>query len=197
MQIARRIRAALNTTSKVFCRALDSFDPAPGATNPYPERMVSYYYIQALAEALAPARVLLEAPVTGKSGRGRDNHVDALVFNDRELVVAEFKRAWTPSHWVDLARDLSRLRGPVAREISRGFLDDRRRRSYILLGADCWFLEFANAWKSGLSAKRWVLPHTFRRAYRDSLTVYDWPDGPDLDGYYLTWALLPYDEMPA
>jgi hypothetical protein len=118
--------------------------------------MVSYYYVQALAKALAPARVLLEVPVTGRIGRGRDNHVDALVFNDRELLVAEFKRAWTPSHWGDLARDLGRLRGPVAREIGRGFVDGRRRRSFILLGADCWYLEFANAWKSGESVRRWI-----------------------------------------
>lgn len=197
MEIAHRLRAALTASSKVFSRALDSFDPAPGAKNPYPERMVSYYYVQALAKALAPARVLLEVPVTGRSGRGRDNHVDALVFNDRKLVVAEFKRAWTPSHWGDLARDLARLRGPVAREIGRGFLDRRPRRSFILLGADCWYLEFANAWKSGSSAKRWVLPRAFRRAHRDNLTVYDWPEGSDLDGYYFTWALLPYDEMAA
>jgi hypothetical protein len=31
----------------------------------------------------------------------------------------------------------------------------------------------------------------------DNLTVYDWPEGSDLDGYYFTWALLPYDEMAA
>lgn len=197
MQIAQRVRAALTTTSKVLGRALDSFDPAPGAKNPYPERMVSYYYIQALVKALAPAMALLEVPVTGRSGRGRDNHVDALVFNDRELVVAEFKRAWTPSHWSDLARDLARLRGPVGREIRRGFIDGRRRRPYILLGADCWYLEVANAWKSGSPAKQWVLPRVFRGAHRDNLTVYEWPQGPDLDGYYFTWALLPYDEMAA
>lgn len=125
MEIAHRLRAALTASSKVFSRALDSFDPAPGAKNPYPERMVSYYYVQALAKALAPARVLLEVPVTGRSGRGRDNHVDALVFNDRKLVVAEFKRAWTPSHWGDLARDLARLRGPVARENSAAHSDAR------------------------------------------------------------------------
>jgi hypothetical protein len=159
--------------------------------------MVSYYYVQALAKALAPASVLLEVPVTGSSGRGRDNHVDAMVFNDRELVVAEFKRAWTPSHWSDLARDLARLRGPIAREIGRGFFDGRRRRPYILLGADCWYLDFANAWKSGSPAKQWVLPRAFHRAHRDSLVVYNWPEGPDLDGYYFTWALLPYHEMAA
>lgn len=197
MGIAHRLRVALSTTSKVFNRALDSFDPAPGAKNPYPERMVSYYYVQALAKALAPARVLLEVPLTGKSSRGRDNHVDALVFNDREVVVAEFKRAWTPSHWGDVARDLARLRGPFAREIHRGFVDGRRRRAYVLLGADCWYLEVANAWKSGASAKRWVLPPAFRRAHRDKLSVYGWPEGPDLDGYYFTWALLPYNEMTA
>jgi hypothetical protein len=192
LQIAQRLRAALSTSSKVFNRALNSFDPAPGAKNPYPERMISYYFVQALAKALAPASVLLEVPVTGKSGRGRDNHIDALVFNDREIVVAEFKRAWTPSHWGDLARDLARLRGPFAREIRRGFVNGRRRRVYFLLGADCWYRDVANAWKSGSSAKRWVLPPAFRRAHRDSLRVYNWPEGPDLDGYYFTWALLPY-----
>jgi len=195
--VSGRLREALRATTRVFGRALDAYDPAPGAKNPYPERMASYYYVSALAKALAPASVLLEVPVTGKSGRGRDNHIDALVFNDREVVVSEFKRAWTPSHWNDLSRDLARLRGPVAREVLRGFTDNRNRKPYVLLGADCWYLEVAKAWKSGRVVDGWVLPRAFRRAHRDYLTVYPWPEGPDLDGYYLTWALLPYHEMAA
>src|SRR3990170_2564059 len=98
MDLAQRIRRALATTAREFNRALTCFDPAPGRVNTYPERMVSYYYIHALSRALASARVLLEIPVKGKSKRGWDNHIDALIFSDRELVLAEFKVAWAPSH---------------------------------------------------------------------------------------------------
>lgn len=193
MDLEGRFRRALKATANKFARALTSFEPTFGVST-YPERMVSYYYIQALAKALAPASVLLELPVTGK--RGRNNHIDALVFNDCEVVVAEFKRAWTPSHWEDLARDLARLQSPVAREIREGFTDKRRRRSYVLLGADCWYRETANAWKSGSPAKRWNTPPSFLAAHRDYVRVYQ-GKGEDYDGYYFTWALSPFDEMAA
>lgn len=195
MGLEERIRGALVTSAKSFHHALDLYEPT-SEVNPYPERMVSYFYIQAIANALAPASVLLEIPVTGKHGREKDNHVDALVFNDSEVVVAEFKRAWTPSHWGNLARDFARLRGPVALEICRRFKGDRRRQPFILLGADCWRREVANAWKSGSRAKPWTLPSTFQKAHRDTFCVYRW-DGADYDGYYFTWAILPFDEMPA
>ena len=193
MGLKGRLRRALRATAREFDHALTSFEPTSGPST-YPERMVSYYYIQALAKALAPASVLLELPVTGK--RGKDNHIDAIIFNNREVVVAEFKRAWTPSHWGDLARDLVRLRGPVAREIRQGFTNNRRRRSYVLLGADCWYRETANAWKSGSPAKRWNTPPPFLAAHRDYLRVFR-EEGKDYDGYYFTWALIPFDEMAA
>jgi len=197
MELKERLRNALKVTASEFNCALDCFDPSPGRVNTYPERMLSYYYIQALVRALPHTDVFLEIPVTGKSGRGRDNHIDALIFNDHEVVVAEFKVAWAPSHWVDLARDFDRLRGRrVAQEIRRGFTDNRRRRPFVFPGADCWYPERANAWKSGLPAGRWILPKPLLAARRDYLRIY--PDkGSDFDGYYFTWALIDYDEMAA
>ena len=196
MELRQRGRNALRSAARDFNCALDHFDPAPNRNNSYPERMVSYYYIQALARALPSANVLLEIPVTGRPRRGWDNHIDALIFNDREVVVAEFKVAWAPSHWVDLAGDLERLRTPtVAREILAGF-SVRRHRPYIFLGADCWRPERADAWTSGMKAGKWVLPKSMLASQRDSLCVY--PDkGTDFDGYYFTWAVIPFREMAA
>ena len=197
MELAQRLSKALRVTSSDLNRALGCFDPAPGRDNSYPERMVSYYYIRALAKALPGANVLLEIPVTGRSKRGWDNHIDALIFNDREVIAAEFKVAWAPSHWVALARDLERLRGSsVAKELRTGFTDRRRRRSYILLGADCWYRRRADAWKSGVRAGTRALPKSMLASQRDYLCVYP-ETGRDYDGYYLTWALFPFREMAA
>jgi hypothetical protein len=98
MDLKQRLLRALKTTTKEFNHALKCFDPTVGDKT-YPERMVSYYYIRAIAKALPRANILLELPVTGKHEHRQDNHIDALIFNDRELVVAEFKRGWAPSHW--------------------------------------------------------------------------------------------------
>ena len=197
MRLEERFRKKLGTAAKAFRHALNQFEPTSGA-NSYPERMMSYYYIQALERALAPASVLLEIPVAGKRGRGRDNHIDALIFNDSEMVVAEFKRVLRPSRWGELARDLARLRGPVAQQIRERFGDDRRPpRPFILLGADCWYEHDADVWKSGRRAKGRPLPPTLRTAHRDYLRVFPWDEGPGWDGYYFVWALLPFDEMAA
>jgi len=195
MELKERIRIALEASAKNLARALDCFEPTIGE-NPYPERMISYYYIQALAAALEPSNVILELPVTGESGRGKDNHIDALIFNNREVVAAEFKRAWTPTHWEDLARDLVRLKGPVSKEIHRGFFDKRHRRPFVFLGADCWYGEVANAWKSGLPSKGWSASPLFLEAHRDYHCVYSYKS-KTCDGFYLTWALLPFNEMAA
>lgn len=195
VQLGERLRNALKIGARDFSHALDCFDPRPGRDNSYPERMVSYYYVQALARALPGAHVLLEIAITGESGREFDNHVDALVFNDHELVVAEFKVSWAPSHWVHLARDLERLRGPVAKQIRTGFAV-RGRRAFIFLGTDCWHRGGADAWKAGTKFGKWILPESMHTSERDYLCVY--PDkGRDFDGYYLTWALIPFREMAA
>jgi hypothetical protein len=192
MDLAQRIRSALGTTAREFNRALTHFDPAPGRVNTYPERMVSYYYIRALSRALASGRVLLEIPVKGKSKRGWDNHIDALIFSDGELVLAEFKVAWAPSHWPALAQDLERLRTPsVNREIRACFTDRQRRHSYVFLGADCWYRKRAETWRSGVDSGKWILPRSMRSSHRDFVCVYD-EFGKDYDGYYLTWALAPF-----
>jgi hypothetical protein len=198
MDLKRRLHRALKITTKEFTRALDSFDPTVGDKT-YPERMVSYYYIRAIAKALHRANVLLELPVIGKHEHKQDNHIDALIFNDREVVVAEFKRGWAPSHWESLARDFERLRGPnVAKEIRRGFAGRQPPPAFIFLGADCWRQEKAKAWKSGMrSGKQWNLPKPMLAAHRDYLTVYSDKEGKDYDGYYFTWAVIPFDEMAA
>lgn len=196
MDLKRRLRGALRITTKEFNQALERFEPTTG-DKVYPERMVSYYYIRAIAKALPRAHVLLELPVTGKRGRKQDNHIDALVFNDREVVVAEFKVGWAPSHWEALARDFERLRGPIAQEIRGMFRDDQRRRAFIFLGADCWYLEKAKAWASGMrSGKEWSLPQPMLATDREYLPVYH-DKGKDYDGYYFTWAVTPFDEMSA
>jgi hypothetical protein len=125
-----------------------------------------------------------------------DNHIDALIFNDHEVIVAEFKLGWAPSHWEALARDLARLQGPIAQEIRRKFTDKRRRRPWVFLGADCWRKNVADAWKSGKPMTKRVLSPALGKAHRDYVHV--WLEkGTGFDGYYLTWALLPYDEMSA
>ncbi len=195
MELKQRLRKALSDTAGEFNRALARFDPAPDRDNSYPERMVSYYYVQALARALRTTNVFLEIPVKGRSKRGWDNHIDALIFNDHEVVVAEFKVAWAPEHWESLALDLERLkRTSVVKEIRKSFekaerVATRRRRSFIFLGADVWRPERAEAWKSGEKAGNWVLPKSMLLSQRDYVRVYR-DKGKDFDGYYLTWALF-------
>jgi hypothetical protein len=192
LDIKKRISGALSETAEEFEGALDDIDPTRGN---YPERMVSYYYIQALVRALKTTSVLLELPVTGKRNNRADNHIDALVFNDREMIVAEFKVGWAPSHWESLARDLQRIQGPAGQEIGRKFLKKRHRKSWIFLGADCWYQHIAESWKSGEPIKRRALPPALGKAcYRDYVRVWDLK-GKDYDGYYLTWALFPFDQM--
>jgi hypothetical protein len=202
MGLEQRLRNALKVTADEFNRALYQFDPTPDRSNSYPERMVSYYYVRALARALPRANVFLEIPIRGRSNRGWDNHIDALIFNDREVIVAEFKVAWAPEHWESLARDLARLRrASVAEEIRMCFdkaerVAPRPRRPFIFLGADVWRPERAEAWKSGDNAGNWALPTSMLASRRDYVCVY--PDkGKDFDGYYLTWALFDFNEMAA
>ncbi|MGC2519273.1 MAG: hypothetical protein WA373_09255 [Burkholderiales bacterium] len=193
MDLKQRLREALTVTTREFKRALaQSFEPTTGV-KAYPERMVSYYYIRAIAMALSPANVFLELPVT--RGGKQDNHIDALVFNHDEVVAAEFKVGWAPSHWDALARDLKRLRGPIAKEIRNKFKGGPRRRPFIFLGSDCWNPEKAKVWTSGIQSGGWNLPKPMLAAHdRDYLRVY--PDkGKGYDGYYFTWALFDFDEM--
>ena len=194
MTLERRLFSALKVAAEDFVRALEFFEPTSGP-NAYPERMVSYYYIQALAKALGKSpNVFLEVPFAGKRGGKKDNHIDALVFNDREMVMAEFKRAWTPSQWRSLATDLKRLQGRAGREIRRSFEDSDKRRSFVFLGADCWRADVAKVWKTDSKVRLWTVPPTLRNAHREYLRVFS-GKGKDYDGYYLTWALIPLDNM--
>ena len=188
MSLQERLRQAIKAAARKFNRTIDSYEPTFDA-NPYPERLVTYYYVQALANALGSGSVLLEVPVTGSSGKRRDNHIDALVFSEHDLVLAEFKRAWTPSHWKLLAADLKRLQELAGREVRGRFRHGPQRRAWLLLGSDCWREAVANVWKSGSAAKGWAVPTPFLRADRDYVTVYR-ENGQDYDGYYLTWALV-------
>ena len=156
--------------------------------------MFSHYYIQALKKALSLGHVLLELPVTGRLGNRINDHIDALIFNDSELIVAEFKVGWAQSDWENLETDLVRLRGPVAQEIGKKFTQKQRRHPWIFLGVDCWRKSVADTWKSGKPSIRHKLPDAFANARRDYLQI--WKEkGEGFDGYYLMWALLPYDEM--
>lgn len=198
MSLQSRLQKQIRIAAKKFNGVHRFIDPTvhkDGEGGNYPERMFSYYYIQAIAAALKPATVLLELPVTGKNKRRMDNHVDALIFNDKEMVVAEFKLGWAQSHWDALARDLRRLRGSVALEIQNKFIDKQRRRAWIFLGADCYRQSVAEVWKSGISLNKRILPCALGKSdFRDYERV--WKDvGTGFDGHYLTWALLPYDEM--
>jgi len=192
LELKERVKRGVKAARKDFARTLDSIDPT---YNNYPERLVSHFYIRALAQALKTKSVLQELPVTGKASQRADNHVDALIFNDSELVVAEFKVGWAPSHWEALAKDLNRLRGPVAQQIARKFTDKQKRTAWIFIGADCWQPHIAEAWKLGKPARRWTLPSSLGNAYyRDYIRV--WRDkGKGFNGYYLTWALFKFDEF--
>ena len=194
MELEQRLHRALAITTKEFNHALEQgFEPTAGN---YPERMFSYYYIRAIAMAVPRANVFLEVPVTGKRGHKQDNHIDALVFNNSEVVVAEFKVGWAQSHWDALTRDLARLQGPVAQDIRSKFSDKRPRRTWVFLGADCWRQRVADMWKSGNTAGRRTVPPALGKVYRDYVCVWE-GKGKSFDGYYLTWALLPFDEMSA
>lgn len=192
MAFERRFRGALEITAKEFRQALDRYEPTTG-NKTYPERMFSYYYIRAIAKALPRANVLLELPITSKHGHRQDNHIDALIFNDRMVVAAEFKRGWAPSHWRDLAKDLERFGGRIADEIRSGFRRRRPRHAFILLGSDCWKLKHAKEWTAGTRSGRWNFPRT-EFEHRDYLRVYK-DKGRDYDGYYFTWAVIPFDEL--
>ncbi len=203
MDLKQRLRKALTITTREFKIALDQgFEPTTG-NKVYPERMVSYYYIRAIAMALSPpmalspANVFLELPATGTRGGKQDNHIDALVFNHDVVVVAEFKVGWAPSHWDALARNLKRLRGPIAKEIRKKSKGGPQRRPFIFLGSDCWYPEKAKVWTSGMQSGGWSLPKPMLAAHhRDYLCVY--PDkGKGYDGYYFTWAVFDFDEMSA
>ena len=189
MNFEDKIRRAVKAACPAFARTTEAFSLTFGV-NPYPERTISYYYVAALKEALKPANVLLEIPVAGLRVGRHDNHIDALVFNDRCAVMAEFKRVWTPDHWEWLADDLKRLKTRACREISERFTDKRKRRCFIFLGADCWRLEVAQVWKTGIKTEKWKLPPVLLAGNRGYSTV--WREtGKDYDGYYFTWALLP------
>ena len=192
MQLGERLRNALKIGARDFSHALDCFDPRPGRDNSYPERMVSSSLRPGSRQGASRVRTCsLEIAIAGESGRESDNHVDALVFNDHKLVVARNSRF--PGHPVTgyISHGISeRLRGPVAKQIRTGFAV-RGRRPFIFLGTDCWHRGGADAWKAGTKFGKWILPesmHTYRRDY----VCVDPDKGRDFDGYYLTWALIPF-----
>ena len=189
-----RLRRSLERAAKRFNHALNQFDPTTGEKT-YPERMVSYYFVRAVGEALQGANVLLEMPVT--IGGRQDNHIDALIYSEQEVVLAEFKRGWAPSHWKSLATDYERLqRVSLTKEIQSKFRIRCPRRAYIFLGTDCWVEWIGEIWKTGESSRGWTLPKMLHETTRDYVRVYKCePDdkGKGYDGYYFAWALAPYD----
>ena len=77
MELTARVNKFVQAANADFARALDSIDPTNGN---YPERMVSHFYIRAIANALRTKSVLIELPVTRKTSQRADNHIDALIF---------------------------------------------------------------------------------------------------------------------
>lgn len=162
--------------------------------NAHPERAVSYFFIRAIADAIGGARVFLEVPVLNtKSGR-RDNHLDALVFNNEVAILAEFKRGWTPRLWQDLAADAKRVRDVVGGDVLKRFLDKKPRSLHGFYGIDAWRAPIAKAWRSGTGYEGWSLPEVFREMYRRMHCVWEDPDkgkAKAYHGYYALWALEP------
>ena len=201
-----RINERIRANASLLDGARRHFRLAVGK-NAYPERTVSHFFIRALVEALSPdpqantpasgtgASALLEvAVVSGTSGRV-DNHLDALVFNEDTAILAEFKRAWSPSHWKDLAADVRRVRGLVAQDIGARFLDHGTRQLIGFYGVDAWRQSVVDAWSSGQSHRNWNVPPEMAGMQRSAHVVWrdDSPDrtGKDYDGYYLLWAFEP------
>ena len=197
MALKNRLRKEIKAASETFSDVLNYISPTAHLHstehNNYPERMFSHFYIKAIAKALNTDNVLLELPVRGKRGHRMDNHIDALIFNDRQIVVAEFKLGWAQSGWEALARDLVRLQGPVAQEIRKKFTR-QGRRPWIFVGTDCYRKNVAAVWKSGRAGARHRLPRALGNAHRDFVPVWE-EEGKNFDGHFLMWALLPYAEM--
>ncbi len=187
-----RIANALSFASRQIARSAQSFQICDLARNGFPERMVSYHLIQAITQTLDNPVTLLEVPIRNAADTKDDNHIDAIVFDEQTAIICEFKRAWLPSHWSNLATDVRRVRAKV---------NDLRRRFVsapeVFLGfyaSDCWVSSIATSWVNGRNEyKRWVLPEEFRFITRGKCEVSDFFGKPPEDGHYLTWAL---EELP-
>ena len=165
----------------------------------YPERSITYFYIGALAEALDGGTVIAEVPFPNADGSISNNHLDAIVFNDEVAILAEFKRSWTPNHWLDLAHDIPRVLR-LADSILPRFRDKRSRTLFGFYGSDSWRSQAAHAWKTGEVYRGWQLPPEFERMNRGAMKVWDRTDDSEAlqqtqeDGYFWIWAceqLLP------
>ena len=180
------IEAELQRCAREIDNAVTAFDVCDLSRNGYPERLLTYYLIQAVARCLERPKVLLEVPIRNPADTRDDNHIDAIVFDDATAFLCEFKRAWAPRHWVDLAADARRV-SAVEDDLALRF--GRRPRQLIgFYASDCWQKAVATAWCTGTSYKRWQLPEVFRSMTRGSCTVSE-RKGTSFDGHYLTWAL--------
>ncbi len=187
-----RIANALSIASREIQRSAQSFQICDLGRNGFPERMVSYHLIHAIARTLDNPVTLLEVPIRNAANTKDDNHIDAIIFDEQTAIICEFKRAWAPSHWSNLATDARRVRAKV---------NDLRRRfpsaPKTFLGfyaSDCWVGAIANSWVSGENQyKKWILPEEFRLITRGKCEVSDFCGKPPEDGHYLTWAL---EELP-
>ncbi len=180
------IEAELQRSAREIDAAVSAFDVCDLARNGYPERMLTYYLIQAVARCLKRPQVLLEVPIRNPADTRDDNHIDAIVFDKDAAFLCEFKRAWAPRHWVDLAADARRVRA-LEDGLGRRF-SHRPHRLFGFYAADCWYKAVAAAWCTGTTYRRWQLPEVFRPMRRGSCTVFE-RKGTSFDGHYLTWAL--------
>lgn len=189
----QRIRDALVKQAANLNTARQVFQIVPRSQGAYPERAISHFAIRAACDAV-DGIAILEAGFPNDSESKNDNHLDALIFNDEIAILAEFKRAWTPSHWKGIAADAVRIErfGPA---ISKRFndTDKPKRRLFALYGLDAWRVEIANAWRDESTCDRWKLPDKFKAMKRGYVVVWTEPNGrqpgTDYDGYYLLFAI--------
>ena len=172
-----------------LARATKDFAIGDLARNAHPERMISFYYITAILDALQDGCALLEVPVPNVTATRGDNHIDALLFDRTRVIFCEFKRAWLPAHWPALANDAIRINRLTPELLGRFRVTGRR--TFGFFGSDCWWTSVADAWATGSAYKRWMLPKVFSSMSRHSYKAWDNSDRrvAGCDGYYLTWAV--------
>lgn len=160
--------------------------PSEGRGGAYPERAITYFFIQALREAI-DGTVILETPFQNQVTSKHEFHLDAVVFNDDLVILAEFKTAGAPAHWDLLAADFNRVNA-FAKVIDTRFRVAKPRRLFEFYGVDAWRERIAEVWLTGNPSHGWKLPDVFREMNRGIERVWT-KKAADFDSYHLLFAL--------